>query len=32
MWIAAVAMLYLPCLWFMKLRSRHRDWAWLSYL
>jgi len=32
MWIAAVATLYLPCLWFMKLRSRHRDWAWLSYL
>jgi len=32
MWILAVAILYLPCLWFMKLRSRHRDWAWLSYL
>jgi len=31
-WILAVAILYLPCLWFMKLRSRHRDWAWLSYL
>jgi uncharacterized membrane protein len=32
MWILAVAILYLPCLWFMKLRTRHRDWAWLSYL
>jgi uncharacterized membrane protein len=32
MWILAVALLYLPCRWFMELRSRHRDWAWLSYL
>jgi len=32
MWILAVAILYLPCRWFMKLRTRHRDWAWLSYL
>jgi uncharacterized membrane protein len=32
MWILAVAILYLPCLWFMKFRTRHRDWAWLSYL
>ncbi len=32
MWILAVAILYLPCLWFMELRNRHRDWAWLSYL
>ena len=32
MWILAVAILYQPCLWFMKLRSRHRDWTWLSYL
>jgi uncharacterized membrane protein len=31
-WILAVAILYLPCLWFMELRTRHRDWAWLSYL
>jgi uncharacterized membrane protein len=31
-WILAVAMLYPPCLWFMKFRSRHRDWGWLSYL
>src|SRR5437868_7476826 len=32
MWMLAVAILYLPCLWFMRLRSRHRDWTWLSYL
>jgi uncharacterized membrane protein len=32
MWILAVAILYLPCLWFMGFRSRHRDWTWLSYL
>jgi uncharacterized membrane protein len=31
-WILAVAILYLPCRWFMELRSRHRDWRWLSYL
>jgi len=32
MWILAVALLYLPCRWFMELRARHRDWVWLSYL
>jgi uncharacterized membrane protein len=32
MWILAVAILYVPCLWFMRLRSRHRDWTWLGYL
>ena len=32
MWIVAVAILYVPCLWFMKFRSQHRDWTWLSYL
>ncbi len=32
MWALVVAILYLPCRWFMELRSRHRDWAWLSYL
>lgn len=32
MWILAVGILYLPCRWFMELRSRHRDWVWLSYL
>ena len=32
MWILAVAILYLPCRWFMEFRGRHRDWGWLSYL
>jgi uncharacterized membrane protein len=32
MWILSIAILYLPCRWFMELRSRHRDWLWLSYL
>jgi uncharacterized membrane protein len=32
MWILAVAILYRPCRWLMEVRSRHRDWAWLSYL
>lgn len=32
MWLLAVAILYLPCRWFMELRARHRDWSWLSYL
>jgi hypothetical protein len=32
MWILAVAILYLPSRWFMELRTRHRDWTWLSYL
>ncbi|MGZ3721191.1 MAG: DUF1624 domain-containing protein [Bdellovibrionota bacterium] len=32
MWILAVAILYLPCKWFMEFRRRHRDWTWLSYL
>ena len=32
MWMLVVGILYLPCRWFMELRSRHRDWVWLSYL
>lgn len=32
MWMVAVAILYLPCRWFMEFRGRHRDWGWLSYL
>ena len=32
MWILAVAILYLPCSWFMSFRVRHRDLTWLSYL
>ena len=32
MWILAVAILYLPCRWFMRFKARHRNWNWLSYL
>jgi uncharacterized membrane protein len=32
MWILTVAILYLPCRWFMEFRTKHRDWGWLSYL
>jgi uncharacterized membrane protein len=31
MWILAVAILYLPCRYFMEFKSRHREWHWLSY-
>jgi uncharacterized membrane protein len=31
MWIAIVALLYLPCRWFMEFKRQHRDWLWLSY-
>lgn len=30
-WFFAVAILYLPCRWFSRLKSDRRDW-WLSYL
>ncbi len=30
-WAAAVAILYLPCRWFARLKARRRD-AWLSYV
>ena len=30
-WFLTVAILYLPCLWFSRLKARRRDW-WLSYL
>lgn len=30
-WAGAIAILWWPCRWFMKLRARRRDW-WLSYL
>lgn len=30
-WGAALAVVWLPCRWFMRLRQRRRDW-WLSYL
>jgi uncharacterized membrane protein len=32
MWILAVAILYLPCRWFLEFRAQHRNWTWLSYL
>jgi len=31
-WLLVVAILYLPCRWYMEFKRRHRDWAWLSYL
>jgi uncharacterized membrane protein len=31
-WIAVVLMLYWPCLWYSRLKSRRRDLVWLSYL
>ena len=30
-WLAAVALLYFPCRWFMRIKMSHRVW-WLSYL
>jgi uncharacterized membrane protein len=30
-WIAVVALLYKPCIWFQKYKSSHQQW-WLSYL
>jgi len=30
-WIAVVAVLYVPCRWFAGVKARRRDW-WLSYL
>lgn len=30
-WIAVVALLYVPCRWFARVKERRRDW-WLSYL
>jgi hypothetical protein len=31
-WLAVVAILYLPCRWFASLKARRRDLRWLSYL
>jgi uncharacterized membrane protein len=31
-WVGVVLVLYFPCRWFARLRLRHRDWWWLSYL
>lgn len=30
-WVFVVLLLYAPCLWFMKVKARRKDW-WLSYL
>ncbi|MDF3076251.1 MAG: hypothetical protein K0S09_140 [Sphingobacteriaceae bacterium] len=30
-WLAAVALLYKPCVWFGKYKATHKQW-WLSYL
>jgi len=30
-WIAVIAVLYLPCKWFNKYKMEHRQW-WLSYI
>jgi uncharacterized membrane protein len=31
MWFLTIALLYLPCRWFLGVKERRRDW-WLSYL
>jgi uncharacterized membrane protein len=31
-WIAVLVILYPLCRWYSRLRQRHRDWWWLSYL
>ncbi len=31
LWLCFVLVLYLPCLWFSRLKAQRRDW-WLSYL
>ena len=31
-WILVVALLYIPCRWFMEYRGRHPDCNWLRYL
>ncbi len=31
-WITVVAILYLPCRWFMNFKREHRNWNWLSYV
>ncbi len=31
-WVGVVVALFFPCRWFARLRMRHRDWWWLSYL
>jgi uncharacterized membrane protein len=31
-WLLIIAILYLPCRWYMEFKQRHRDWGWLSYV
>jgi uncharacterized membrane protein len=31
-WVVVIALLYLPCRWFMKFKQEHRDSNWLSYV
>ncbi len=31
-WVAIVAMLYMPSKWFTAFKGRHKKWKWLSYL
>jgi uncharacterized membrane protein len=31
-WLVVLVLLYPPCAWFAKLKRRHRDSLWLSYL
>jgi uncharacterized membrane protein len=32
MWLIALLVLYVPCQWYMALKSKYRGWGWLSYL
>jgi hypothetical protein len=32
MWVIALAILYLPCRWFMEFKRQHRAQRWLSYV
>jgi uncharacterized membrane protein len=32
MWLGVVAVLYLPCKWFMQVKKSHPSWWWLRYL
>jgi uncharacterized membrane protein len=32
MWLLVLAMLHVPCKWFMQFKQQHRNWAWLRYL
>jgi uncharacterized membrane protein len=32
MWLAALALLYFPCKWFMILKQQRPEWWWLRYL